>query len=207
MQAILVSACLLGQAVRYDGGEQRCAHAILLRWLREGRVVALCPEVAGGLPVPRPPAEIVAAGGGLKVLAGLARVVDASGRDYSRQFVSGARQALEQALAANIRIAVLKDGSPSCGSGFTYDGTFTSRRVAHPGVTAALLRQAGIEVFSEHQLPEADDLLRRFDVADLKSGSGLSEMAHQHINAGAEQDAEQRVAASPLHNDDQGDGQ
>jgi uncharacterized protein YbbK (DUF523 family) len=163
MQLILVSACLLGETVRYDGGDRRCAHAVLLRWRREGRVVAVCPEVAGGLPVPRPPAEIAGAAGGLQVLAGAARVVDANGLDYSLQFVSGARQALALAQTKNIRIAVLKEGSPSCGSGFGYDGTFTATRVASAGVTAVLLQRAGIHVFSEERLAEADSLLRRLE--------------------------------------------
>jgi uncharacterized protein YbbK (DUF523 family) len=170
MQSILVSACLLGETVRYDGGDRRCAHPVLLRWRREGRVVAVCPEVAGGLPVPRPAAEIAGAAGGWQVLAGVARVVDAGGRDYSPQFVSGARQALELARANNIRIAVLKEGSPSCGSGFGYDGTFTATRVAHAGVTAALLQRAGIQVFSEDGLAQADSLLRRLEAG---SAAGL----------------------------------
>ena len=68
MEKVLVSACLLGEPVRYNGRDKRCEHDVLDRWLREGRVVAVCPEVAGGLPVPRPPAEIVNGAGGGKVL-------------------------------------------------------------------------------------------------------------------------------------------
>ena len=160
---VLVSACLLGESVRYDGGERRCDHAILRRWLAEGRVVPACPELAGGLPVPRPAAEITNGAGGLKVLAGLARVVDGAGNDYSAAFVDGARRVLELAQSTGIRIAVLKEGSPSCGSSRIYDGTFSARALTGSGVAAALLRQAGIAVFSEEQFEAADTLIWRLE--------------------------------------------
>jgi uncharacterized protein YbbK (DUF523 family) len=152
MEYILVSACLLGQAVRYDGEHKRCDAKVLQRWLRQGRVVPVCPEVAGGLPVPRPPAEITNGAGGLKVLAGEAIVMNSNGSDVSELFVRGARQALGNARSKDIRIAILKEGSPSCGTGYVYDGTFSHTRVTGLGVTAALLRQNGIHVFSEAQL-------------------------------------------------------
>ena len=164
MQKILVSACLLGEPVRHDGAHKRSDDEILQRWIREGRVVAICPEIAGGLPVPRPAAEMEGGADGLDVLAGVARVVDNRGRDVSQHFVDGAAVALASARAHAIRIAILKEGSPSCGSGFAYDGTFTSTRVpGHQGVTAALLKQEGIEVFSEAQLAEAEECLQRVE--------------------------------------------
>jgi len=156
---VLVSACLLGEAVRYNGGDKRCNHAVLQRWLAEGRVVPVCPEVAGGLPVPRAPAEIAGGAGGAQVLAGSARVVDAQGRDVSLHFIDGAAEALARAQAHGIRVAVLKEGSPSCGSSYSYDGSFSATRVPLPGVTSARLRQAGLQVFSEAQLAEADAAL------------------------------------------------
>jgi uncharacterized protein YbbK (DUF523 family) len=159
MEYVLVSACLLGEAVRYNGGDMRCDDDILQRWLREGRVVSVCPEVAGGLPVPRPRAEIARGAGGMQVLAGSASVFDSNGRDVSAFLVHGAEQALERARAMRIRIAVLKEGSPSCGTGFTFDGSFSDTRLPNRGVTAALLQQAGIDVFSEGRLAEADALL------------------------------------------------
>ena len=165
---VVVSACLLGQPVRYDGGARLCASAIIERWLAEGRVVAACPEVAGGLPVPRPAAEISGGAGGALVIAGAARVVDRAGNDLSPAFVGGAQELLALAQASGARVAVLKEGSPSCGSGYTYDGSFNGRRVALPGVAAALLRTAGIEVFSEEQLAQADECLR----SDSRDGSG-----------------------------------
>lgn len=158
---VLVSACLLGQPVRYNGADKRCDDAVLQRWLREGRVVPVCPEVAGGLPVPRAPAEIAGAAGGAQVLAGSARVVDASGADVSAAFVAGAERALALALAQGIRVAVLKEGSPSCGSGYSYDGSFSATRVPLPGVTTARLRAAGLLVFSELELAAADAALTR----------------------------------------------
>ena len=160
-ESLLVSACLLGEAVRYDGADKRCDHEVLRRWVAEGRVVSVCPEVAGGLPVPRPPAEIANAAGGPGVLAGTARVIDNTGRDVTAPFVTGAKEVLACAKARGIRVAVLKEGSPSCGSSYTYDGTFTRTRVPAPGVTAALLRQVGIQVFSEDQLDKAEQVLEQ----------------------------------------------
>jgi len=169
MQRILVSACLLGQAVRYDGSDKRCAHSILQAWLANGQVVPFCPELAAGLPVPRPPAEISQGAGGTAVLRGLARVIEAGGRDVTAEFVTGAEQALATARQYDIRLAILKEDSPSCGSSTTYDGTFSGTRIPHPGVTGALLRQAGIAVFSENQLTSAKtwlDGLSNTDSAD-----------------------------------------
>jgi uncharacterized protein YbbK (DUF523 family) len=166
MQFILVSSCLLGKAVRYNGGDKRCDHAILQRWMREGRVIPVCPEVEGGLPIPRPPAEISGGAGGNEALTGTARVVDRNGQDVSAQFIAGAESSLRRARLKNIRIAVLKEGSPSCGTSYSYDGTFTSTRVPYPGVTAALLRQAGIHVFSENQLEEAEQVLLQLEAAN-----------------------------------------
>jgi len=162
---ILVSACLLGHAVRYNGLDKKSDDDVLRRWVDEGRVVSVCPEVAGGLPVPRPPAEIVGGGGGAAVLAGPGRVIARTGADVTAEFVRGADQALAKAQEHGIRVAVLKEGSPSCGSGYSYDGSFTGSRLPVPGVTTARLIAAGIRVFSEHQLAEADAYLRALDAA------------------------------------------
>jgi uncharacterized protein YbbK (DUF523 family) len=147
-QKILVSACLLGQPVRYDGGHKLRDDKLLRQWMAEGRVVPICPELAGGLVVPRLPAEISNASG-LQVLSGGARVMESGGRDVSAAFVSGAQQALRLVRMHGIRLAVLKEGSPSCGTGATYDGSFSGKMVAQSGVTAALLRQAGVLVFNQ----------------------------------------------------------
>lgn len=163
MESILVSACLLGEAVRHDGRDKRCDNEILERWLREGRVVPICPEVAGGLPVPRPPAEIANRAGGAAVLDGKGQVRDINGRDVTDIFIKGAEQALSRARSRRIRVAVLKEGSPSCGSSYTYDGTFTKERNPAPGVTAALLRKNGLQVFSETQLADAERVLQQLE--------------------------------------------
>lgn len=167
MEKILVSACLLGDPVRYNGAHKRSDHEALQRWMREGRVVPVCPEIAGGLPVPRLPAEIVEGADGARVLAGEARVFDSHGADVSHHFVGGAEVALATARANGVRIAILKEGSPSCGTNFIYDGTFSGTRVANPGVTAALLQSAGIRVFSEAQIEDAEDLLRQIELGSV----------------------------------------
>lgn len=152
---VLVSACLLGAPVRHDGGHRRVDHAVLQRWRAEGRVLALCPERLGGLPTPRPPAEITEGAGGLAVWQGHARVLTRQGDDVSPAFVAGAAQVLAAVKAHGVRVAVLKAGSPSCGPHDTHDGRFVGQRVAHPGVTAAALRAWGVAVFDEHQWAEA----------------------------------------------------
>lgn len=153
MQKILVSRCLLGDAVRYDGG----AHGPfdqLQRWQAEGRIVPLCPEVAGGLPIPRPPAEIPG-GQGAEVLSGARPVLTEAGEDVSAAFLRGAETALALVRRHGIRIALLKARSPSCGNLENYDGSFCGVRVPGEGVTAAALRLAGVQVFNEDQLEEA----------------------------------------------------
>jgi uncharacterized protein YbbK (DUF523 family) len=162
MNKLLISACLLGDPVRYDGQGKRLRHAGLDGLIEEGRVIGFCPEVAGGLPVPRPPAEIQV-GGGDAVLAGKACVVTGNGEDVSEYFIAGARQALALCREHGIRVAVLTDRSPSCGSSLIYDGNFSRQPISGSGVTAALLRRQGIAVFSQHRL---DDALRRLSTID-----------------------------------------
>lgn len=161
MQKILVSRCLLGHRVRYDGGASGPFDQ-LQQWVDEGRVVPLCPEVAGGLPTPRAAAEIPG-GQGLEVLDGQAVVITNDGADVSAEFLSGAYQALGLVQKHDIRIAVLKANSPSCGNLLTYDGTFSGVKVSGEGVTAALLRRHGVQVFNELQLPEATRALTAQD--------------------------------------------
>ncbi|MFZ5956687.1 DUF523 domain-containing protein [Pseudomonas knackmussii] len=153
MQKILVSRCLLGHRVRYDGGSHG-PFDLLERWQAQGRVVALCPEVAGGLPTPRPPAEIAGGQGG-RVLDGLVQVVTVEGEDVTDAFVRGAERAVELVHSHGIRLAVLKARSPSCGNRENYDGSFSGRRVEGEGVTAAALKRMGVLVFSEEELDAA----------------------------------------------------
>lgn len=161
MHKILVSRCLLGQAVRYDGGFHG-PFALLQDWLNAGRVVPLCPEVAGGLPVPRAPAEI-AGGQGDQVLDGLVPVRTTNGEDVSQQFLAGAADALRLVQLHGIRMAVLKARSPSCGNLHNYDGSFSGRKVPGIGVTAAALQRQGVHVFNEEQLVQAQAFLLLLD--------------------------------------------
>jgi uncharacterized protein YbbK (DUF523 family) len=151
---VLVSSCLLGEPVRFHGGHALCEDDVIQRWKAEGRLVPLCPETAAGLPVPRPPAEIIG-GDGADVLRGGAYVGDSTGADVTAAFLRGARAVLTVALGQGVRAAVLKDGSPSCGSSYIYDGSFRGQRDVGQGVTAALLSEAGVRVFSDRQVEEA----------------------------------------------------
>jgi uncharacterized protein YbbK (DUF523 family) len=146
---LLVSACLLGQRVRYDGQAKPFAQALLDQWLAERRVVALCPEVAAGFKVPRPPAEIAAGCGGADVLAGRATVSENTGNDVTRTFLDAARIAVETARREACALALLTDGSPACGSSYIYSGQHDGSRRPGQGVVAAALRQIGVEVFAQ----------------------------------------------------------
>lgn len=145
---LLISGCLSGQPVRYDGTARTLMQDSLARWQAEGRVIAFCPETAAGLPTPRPPAEIIQGRDGAAVLDGSGRVWEAGGHDVSGLFLVGAYRALDLARRHGCRFALLMDGSPSCGSSFIYDGQFTGTRHAGQGVTAALLRRNGIAVYA-----------------------------------------------------------
>ncbi len=150
MKRVLVSACLLGERVRFDGREKGTHNAVLAKWIAEGRVVRVCPEVAGGLSVPRPPAEQQPDG----------RVLTDTGVDVTAAFTRGAAEALRLVKKHQIEVAVLKEGSPSCGSGFIYDGTFSKTKLAgEVGETTRVLRAHGVAVFSELQWEEAEEAL------------------------------------------------
>lgn len=140
---ILVSACLLGEACRYDGKSR--PDAGLMAQMREGTVIPVCPERLGGLPTPRPSAEIVG-GAGADVLVGRARAVNKHGVDVTDAFLGGAQETLRLCRMAGAQRAILKQNSPSCGCGAIYDGSFTGTLRAGDGITAALLRQNGIEI-------------------------------------------------------------
>lgn len=155
---ILVSACLLGQPVRYDGRSGRPqdrALALLHRWQEQGCLVPICPEVAGGLPIPRPAAEILGPGGAA-VWRGEASLhtQDADAPDPTEPFKRGAKLALALAQREGCRYALLTERSPSCGSRQIYDGSFSRQLRAGEGVTTALLRAHGIEVFSPEEIEE-----------------------------------------------------
>ena len=144
---ILISACLLGENCKYNGGNNAdaiCAGELAkLRQIYE--LVAVCPECMGGLTTPREPAEICANG----------RVITKfSGRDMTAEFVLGAQICAEIASENGCKIAVLKERSPSCGSGEIYDGSFTGRLVSGDGLTAAALKKLGVRIVGESALAE-----------------------------------------------------
>ncbi len=141
VQKILVSACLLGCNCKYNGGNNTTQDIIKLRDKYE--LAEFCPEVAGGLKIPRSPSEIK-----------LGKVVNAEGEDVTEYFKRGAELALVKCRKENIKTAILKERSPSCGSEFIYDGTFSGRTVEGAGVTTVLLKSEGITVFSEYNYKE-----------------------------------------------------
>lgn len=140
---ILVSACLLGACCKYSGGNNRCS--ALLDALRAGghTAVPVCPEIYGGLPTPRPPAERQGD-----------RVVTQAGTDVTAQYRKGAEEALAMAELNGCRAAILKANSPSCGCGTIYDGSFSHRKVPGDGVAAQALKAAGIAVYTEENFQE-----------------------------------------------------
>ena len=143
----LVSACLLGVACRFDG--QSCPAPEVGDLATRGKLVAIRPEVAGGLPVPRLPAEIEKAAAGLDggaVLEGRTRIVRSDGVDVTPEFIKGAEAALALARRLGIGRAILKADSPSCGMGRIHEGSFEGKLVPGDGVTAALLKRSGIQV-------------------------------------------------------------
>lgn len=159
----LISACLVGDNVRYDG--KHCLQQQLLKLLQQHRAVSICPEVIGGLNTPRAAAEIVG-GGGLDVLAGRAKVLDCTGQDVSAAFIQGAYAALALAQQHQVTHVVLKANSPSCGSMAIYDGSFSGTKIAADGVTAALLKQHHFSVINEVQFLEQ---LRYFPQEDQEN--------------------------------------
>ena len=146
---ILISACLLGQRVRYDAKLKTLQHPLIKKWLAERVVLPICPEVLGGLPTPRPAAEIQVNG---QIKTGL-------GEDVSEAFQNGAQKTLALALKHNIKIAVLTERSPSCGSTEIYDGNFSRTLITGQGETTKLLRNNGILVFNQFQLQKVQQQL------------------------------------------------
>ena len=144
---ILISACLLGENCKYNGGNNSDAiPADALAKLRQiYELIAVCPECMGGLTTPREPAEICANG---RVLTKF------SGCDVTAEFILGAQICAEIASENGCKIAVLKERSPSCGSGEIYDGSFTGRLVNGDGITAAALKSLGVRVVGESALSE-----------------------------------------------------
>lgn len=156
---ILVSACLMGHKVRYNGSEKAALTVTLKDWHAQGRLVTHCPELAAGLSVPRLPAEIVS-GTGQDVMAGRARILESDGADVTEHYQLAAWLALKAAQEAGCSAALLTDGSPTCGSDNIYSGHFNGQKRDGMGVAAALLNAHGITVFPESRLEELIDWVK-----------------------------------------------
>ncbi|MCR6110098.1 DUF523 domain-containing protein [Bacillus sp. A301a_S52] len=150
---ILVSACLAGENVRYNGTNS--LNTKIRQLVEKGQAITICPELLGGFSTPRDPAEILG-GTGEDVLDGKAVVIENSGRDVTELYIKGAYAMLEQAHLLKAQLVVLKEFSPSCGSKFIYNGSFTDIKRTGNGVTAALLARSGFEVMSEEEFVKID---------------------------------------------------
>ena len=146
MENIIVSACLLGTACRYDGGSKPDDRVAAL--LGKAHLIPVCAETMGGLPTPRIPAEIIGD-----------RVIRRDGADVTAEYDRGANEVLRLAELYGCRYAILKERSPSCGKGKIYDGTFSGALADGNGITASLLSSNGITVFGESEVGELEKLL------------------------------------------------
>jgi uncharacterized protein YbbK (DUF523 family) len=139
----LVSACLVGVACRYNGA-CRTDPTLAARFAK-GDLLPVCPELLGGLRLPRPPSEI-RGGAGAEVLDGRARILSREGADLTDAFLRGAEATVRLAKSVGAAEAFLAANSPSCGAGSIYDGSFSGRLVPGDGVAAALLKRNGIRI-------------------------------------------------------------
>jgi len=138
---IMVSACLLGDNVKYNGKNNY--QEDLVKFLKNHEIIKICPEVLGGLSIPRSPSEIKDD-----------RVINKNYEDVTKEFVLGSEKALDIAKLENIKVAILKANSPSCGSGYIYDGTFHNKLIEGDGKTAELLKRNGITILNEKNYKE-----------------------------------------------------
>ena len=141
MERILISACLVGDNVKYNGGNNKSP--LIEKLLEKFELVPFCPEVEGGLPIPRHPSEQRGE-----------RVVNDIDEDVTDEFEKGAEFAYNICLFLKIKIAVLKERSPSCGVHEIYDGTFSHKVISGMGITAAYLKRKGITVYNEEEIPK-----------------------------------------------------
>ena len=146
MENVIVSACLLGTACRYDGKSKTDERVILL--MKKAQLIPVCSEILGGLATPRIPAEIVGD-----------RVMSHDGIDVTAEYLRGAHEVLRLAEFYGCRYALLKERSPSCGKRLIYDGTFSGTLTEGDGVTAALLEKHGVKVFGESEIEDLEALL------------------------------------------------
>lgn len=140
---ILVSGCLLGINCKYNGGNNKSEK--LLKILDRYGFIPICPEQLGGMTTPRKPSEITKEGW---------KVTDIDGQENTEAFLRGAEETLKIAKTFNVKFAILKEKSPSCGSNYIYDGTFSGKLIPGKGFTAKLLEENGIKVYSEEEIEQ-----------------------------------------------------
>ena len=139
MEKLLISACILGTNCKYNGNNN---YNPLVEKLKERYIlIPICPEEMGGLSTPRNPSEILND-----------KVISSKGDDVTNNFISGANKALDITKKENISNALLKEGSPSCGSNYIYDGTFTKTKINGMGITARLLKNNNIKIYTEDEI-------------------------------------------------------
>lgn len=149
---IIVSACLLGENCKYSGGNNKSENVI--KYLEDKEYILVCPEQLGGLSTPRNPSEIITYGNkdGNDVLSGCTKVLSNKGIDVTKNFIKGAEETLKIAKEHNIKTAILKAGSPSCGYKKIYDGSFLGNKIQGMGVTAAILNKENIALLDEDDI-------------------------------------------------------
>lgn len=138
---IIVSSCLLGKNCKYNGGNN--SNEMVKKLSDNYNLIEVCPEVMGGLPIPRFPSEIKNG-----------KVINNQGEDVSKNYLIGAEKTLEIAINNNVKYAILKENSPSCGFGIIYDGSFNHKKIRGNGVTADLLYKNGIVILNENNFSE-----------------------------------------------------
>lgn len=141
----LVSACLCGVNCKYNGGNN--LNEDCLNLLKENKAILVCPEQLGGLTTPRKPSEIKVNNEDIDKK----KVITKEGLDVSENFIKGAKETLRIAQVSKVHTAILKEGSPSCGCNFIYDGSFSGNKINGEGVSCSILRKAGIKVLSDEE--------------------------------------------------------
>ena len=146
---VLISACLLGDNVKYSGGNNLTPELVILLEKYNVDIVKVCPECFAGLPIPRVPSEIKED-----------KVYSKDGRDITEEFLSGAEKTFKIAKENQIDFAILKERSPSCGSSYIYDGSFSGKVIQGQGLTVRKLNEENIVIFSEENLEEIEKYLQ-----------------------------------------------
>jgi len=141
MEKLLISACLLGVNCKYNGKNN--LNPLIEELKKKYILIPICPEVMGGLPIPRDPSEIIGD-----------RVISSNGKDVTKEYNLGAKMSLDTALKMNIDKAILKDGSPSCGKTYIYDGTFSKKKISGMGITTKNLIKNNIKIYNEKEIED-----------------------------------------------------